>query len=225
MNSVDPYWPGLSEQLKFLDIVQGQLALPPFDLDDIVRGGRRRHRRRTTLNATGTAAAVIAVVAAVALGPLGRGADGPAPADVAGPSAPAGSTATPSLIDAADPDLDYIETDGVISAWRNGTRVASLKVKTFKWSESGGSVVLSVTASQPFEIDPTAFSADGEGGHSENSPTNQKLVRVPIGSQDFTLAFEDVESPSGLKWTPQDGNPDDDNGMAGVLPLPPAQQQ
>lgn len=219
MNSIDPRWRGLSEQLKFLDIVQGQWALPPLDLDDVVRGGRRRRRRRTTLNATGAAAATVAVVAAVALGPPGRGTDGWGPGQVAGPSATASPTPTPSLIDAADPDLEYVESDGVITVRRNGTDVALLKVKSSAWSESGGSVVLSVTAFQPFEIDPTTFSVDGGGGHNENSPTNAKPVPVRVGNRDVLLTFGDVDSPSALRWTPQGDQTDDDDGMAGQLPL------
>ena len=64
---------GLSERLKQLDHAQDHVALPEFDLDAAVRGGRRRHRRRTAATALATAATVAVLATAVTLGPLHNG--------------------------------------------------------------------------------------------------------------------------------------------------------
>jgi hypothetical protein len=211
MSSADPHRPGLSEQLKYLDSAQGPLAPSPFDLDDIVAGGRRRRRRRTALNATGAAAAVIAVVAAVALGPLGhRGGTGPD--QVAGtPTATAGVVPDLSPIDAGAKALTYAARGKTVTASLDGKPVATLAFTSWTWSGNAGKVVLTVTATRPFTIDPMTFNLVADDSN-ENSPTN-RTVSVGIGTQDVALNFDGFRSPGALLWTPQEPKTDDDDGI------------
>jgi hypothetical protein len=179
------------------------------------------------LNATGAAAAVIAVVAAVALGPLGHGGtDGAPPPQIADtPTATVSPTPPRKSVDAGALDLDYTQTGNTVTATLDGRNVATVTFKTWAWSGSAGSVVLTVDARQTFTIDPMTFSVDGSDGYNENSPMNEDLVRVPAGNQDVTLRFPDVEGPTGLKWTPQDGKATDGESTAGFWTLPAANKK
>lgn len=212
MSSVDPHRPGLSEQLKFLDSAQGQLAPPPFDLDDIVRGGRRRHRRRAALNATGVAAAVIAVVAAVALGPLGPGADGRSGRhEVAGPSAAASPTPLP-LTSAQAARLKYTSSGATVTVSLDGTEVATLTFES--WSQTGKAVRVDfiATATRPLSIEASDFTlgVDSASSDNEQSPVNLETLPVAVGKKELVLHFETAELPVALLWARQ--QPDDEAG-------------
>ncbi len=223
MNSADPHRPGLSEQLKYLDSAQGQLAPPPFDLDDIVRGGQRRHRRRTALNATGVAAAVIAVVAAVALGPLGRGgADGTPPDQIAGPpTATAGPSPSPSPIRAEAPEVSYGQSGETVTASLGATPVATLTLKAWSQSRKAVKVVLTATAQRPFTIEAMNFTLGvrTDNFDNEHSPVNLETLQVPVGSQEIVLDFETSKLPEVLIWALQPADDPDGGGIVGQWAL------
>jgi hypothetical protein len=222
MNPADPHRSAsrLSERLKHLDDAQGPLAPAPFDLDDVVRGGRRRHRRRTVVNATAAAAAVVAVVTAVALGPFGGG--GPGRDPVAGQPSVATPSVAPSLppVDATDPDLEYKQRQKTVTATLDGAEVAGVTLKSWSWSGTSGSVVLTVVAARPFTIAPEMFNLTADD-LNENSPANTMPVTVPAGTRDITLDFEGPRFPGALIWLPQAPEDDNDNddGIAATWPL------
>jgi hypothetical protein len=219
MNSADPHRPGLSEQLKYLDSAQGQLAPPPFDLDDIVRGGRRRHRRRMALNATGAAAAVIAVVAAVALGPLGRGgADGTPPPQIAGPSVTVSPTPNVAPILAEAANLRYTSSGKTVTVSLEGKTVATLKLKSWSETRTGVEVVFIAEATtRPFTFEAMNFTlgVNSDSSDNEHPAVNLETVEIPVGRKEVALEFDTSEPAEVLIWTMQ--RPDDLDGDGVVM--------
>lgn len=191
----------LSARLKQLDQAQPPLQPAPFGVDDIVRGGRRRRRNRTIATGAATiAAAAVLITGSITVGNLNRPVPGPVPA------APSPSVA-PSLplVDAADPTVKYAQDGDTVTATKDGKTVATITLTDKTFTSTPAEASLSVTAQQPFSLDPALFVLyDAAGG--ENTPdTPTAKLRVDTGTQTLTLTFSDVVDPQAIGWTPQSG--------------------
>jgi hypothetical protein len=131
----------------------------------------------------------------------------------------AGNWVLPPTLDAGETALQYTQKGETVRAALDGTTVASVSLKSWRWSGTAGKVVLTVTTTRPFTIDPMMFNLAADDSN-ENSPTNEELVRVGAGTHDVTLDFEGFRSPGALLWTPQEAKSDDD-GIAGDWTLSP----
>jgi hypothetical protein len=84
---------GLSERLKELEQEHNHAALPAFDLDAAITGGRRRRRRRNAAQVLATTATLAVIAIAVSLSPVSDRVNGQGrvvPASPAAPTLPAG---------------------------------------------------------------------------------------------------------------------------------------
>jgi hypothetical protein len=110
---------GLSQRLKELDQKQNHEAMPVFDLEAAVTGGRRRRRRRNAAQALGTAATLAVIVLAVSLTPLSDRVNGQ------GPAVPISPPAVPTL--PAGVGADRLDTARIVKLDATATRLTELR--------------------------------------------------------------------------------------------------
>ncbi len=211
--------PRLSEQLKRLEQAHGNLPPAAFDLEDVVRGGRRRHRRRVALNVTAAAAAVIALAGVVILGPFQPSHPGEPALPAAPPTAQLSTAPALPRTDAGDKRLTYTQKGDKVTATMDGAVVATVSLASWTWTGDSGSVLLTITALRPVTITAEGFTVDGADGYNENSATNPGPGRYDIGQHEMRLTFAGKGLPSGLSWVLLKPKDADGDGFAGLWEL------
>ena len=183
--SQQPNRPNLSDRLKQLNDAEAPPTGPALSVDDVIRGGRRRQRRRNVAQGLAAVVAVAALGAGVALPHLRGDHDGPVPPAVVPASTPA-TPALPVVNISDDHSVLYKQIGAKVTITRKDGPVAVITLTSAEYTDKSGHLVFSVTADRSIIVATDAFllySSDG----GENSVEKPTTLHYAVGTHTLVL--------------------------------------
>ena len=203
--SQQPNRPELSGRLKQLRDAEAPLSRPAFGVDDVIRGGRRRQRRRTMAQGLTAVVAAAALGAGIALPQVRGDGDRPVPPAVAPASTPS-TPALPAVNLSEDPSVRYQQAGAKVTITRKDGPVAVITLTSAQYTDNSGHLVFRVTADRALTVNTDAFVLYSDDG-GENSVEKAATLHYPVGTHTLVLDWKDTAGvPQAAGWSPANGS-------------------
>jgi hypothetical protein len=193
----------LSTHLKHLEDELGGLSPAAFDVDDIVRGGRRRHRNRRVAQSAAAVAAVAVMSVPAITGAAGTRPGNDVPAATGGPKPTVSRLPLPT-IDLADATLTYQQTGAVVTVKQKRAVVATVTLTAASYTGDSVHATVTVRSEHPVTVDTSLFTVFVDDG--DVLVDKPRKSTLPAGVHTVVITATGIGSePRGIGWTAGDG--------------------